>query len=334
MLTRRSFMKISAGAGLGLLSAGLPALWSEGATQPSLRYAHSDFGVPAALWPTHNFAKRYGLDDITFFPTSGGREVNDMLLGGQADVGDGGFGPIITLGSLVQERLHILMVNYHGDTYGTLVKPNAPYKTLEELKGKKIGMLIGSGSYVAFLFMLNAEGMQEKDYQIVNVKPADLPAALDNGLVDAAHIWEPNATMIELRGLGRTIKRYGKYVQNGSTEWTLSEVVEKKRDAVVRFIAGQLDAQDFVKNNVKEAAKASVDAFAKRGIEVPAKAFEIVLGQYYTYEPKMPPHILDSIHAQAKLLYNLGKIRKLPKFTINTEILEAAQGLRRKVKGG
>lgn len=332
MLTRRSFLKVTGGAGLGLLWPGVN--WSATPRRLSLRYAYSAFSVPAVLWPTNNFARRYGLEDITFLPTSGGREVNDMLLGGQADVGDGGVGPIITLGSLVQERLHILMVHYHGDVYGTLVKPSSPYKSIEELRGKKIGMLIGSGSYVAFLLMLSAEGMKEKDFEIVNIKPADLPAALESGLVDAAHIWEPNATMIEVRGIGRTVKRYKKYVQNPTPLWTLSEIVEKKRDELVRFVAGQLDAQEFVKNNVREAARVSVEAFARRGVQVPAKAFEIVLGQYYVYEPEMPAEALESIHAQAKIVYRLEKLRRLPKFTINKEILAAAQELRRKVRGG
>jgi ABC-type nitrate/sulfonate/bicarbonate transport system substrate-binding protein len=65
---------------------------------------------------------------------------------------------------------------------------------LDGLKGKKIGVSMGSGSEVFWLAILEKLNLQAKDYNVLNVDPPEMVAALERGDIDAFVCWEPWVT--------------------------------------------------------------------------------------------------------------------------------------------
>jgi ABC-type nitrate/sulfonate/bicarbonate transport system substrate-binding protein len=57
-------------------------------------------------------------------------------------------------------------------------------KTLEQMAGKKIGMLIPGGEYTALIEMSKAAGIDFKKFKLVNLVQANLPPALFSGSID------------------------------------------------------------------------------------------------------------------------------------------------------
>jgi NitT/TauT family transport system substrate-binding protein len=70
-------------------------------------------------------------------------------------------------------------------------------KTVPELKGKKIGVEIGFVDHLLILKALEANGMTEKDIELVNTKTNDTPQVLASGQVDAIGAWPPSSYLAQ-----------------------------------------------------------------------------------------------------------------------------------------
>ena len=75
-------------------------------------------------------------------------------------------------------------------------------ESLDQLKGKKVGVARGSGGEVFWLAMLDKLKLNAADYTVVNVEAPEMVAALERGNIDAYAVWEPWVT----RGLAAVKK--------------------------------------------------------------------------------------------------------------------------------
>ncbi len=57
-------------------------------------------------------------------------------------------------------------------------------KTLEQLKGKKVGVSSGGGEYATFVGMVKYTGLNVKDFQVVDLAQEELPPALISNSID------------------------------------------------------------------------------------------------------------------------------------------------------
>src|SRR6185436_2805765 len=74
-----------------------------------------------------------------------------------------------------------------------MVVARAGIDTVEQLKGKKVGVEVGFVSHLLLLNALKAHKMSAKDITIVNVPTDQTPQALKSGSVDAIVAWQPNS---------------------------------------------------------------------------------------------------------------------------------------------
>jgi NitT/TauT family transport system substrate-binding protein len=66
-------------------------------------------------------------------------------------------------------------------------------KSVNDLKGQKIGVELNLVDHLLLLKALEANGMSEKDVELVNVPTNDTPQALASGGVKAIAAWQPNS---------------------------------------------------------------------------------------------------------------------------------------------
>src|SRR5690606_22688353 len=79
-----------------------------------------------------------------------------------------------------------------------LVKPEAPLKTLADLKGKKVAFQKGSSAHYLVVRALDKAGLQWSDITPIYLPPADARAAFERGSVDAWAVWDPYYASTEL----------------------------------------------------------------------------------------------------------------------------------------
>jgi NitT/TauT family transport system substrate-binding protein len=152
----------------------------------------------------------------------------------------------------------------HTGCIKILVSPDSPIKTVEDLRGKKIGTgsPASSPTIIAKRYLAHAglkvEGANP-DVEFLFQSTAELPLLLERGVVDAIGLNDPTAQIIENEGKGRAIA-------NTATDDYLhdefccviavrSEIVQKYPQETAKFIRAVQKGAKFVQENPAEAAR-------------------------------------------------------------------------------
>jgi sulfonate transport system substrate-binding protein len=82
-----------------------------------------------------------------------------------------------------------------------VVPENSKIKSLQELKGKKVGVTKGSSAHYSLIKALALANLKYDDITPVFLQPADARAAFEKGSIDAWVIWEPylSAAKVQLK---------------------------------------------------------------------------------------------------------------------------------------
>lgn len=96
--------------------------------------------------------------------------------------------------------------------YGTSEKNDALLATtksginkIADLKGKKVGVTIGSVGQQLLYIYLKSVGLKITDIEQINLQPADIKSSLLSNQIDAAVTWEPNVTQLITTGTVKQI---------------------------------------------------------------------------------------------------------------------------------
>jgi NitT/TauT family transport system substrate-binding protein len=135
--------------------------------------------------------------------------------------------------------------------------------TLDQLKGKKVGIARGSGGEVFWLAMIDKLKLNPADYTVVNVEAPEMVAALERGNIDAYAVWEPWVT----RGLSaikntKVLRTQEGILEQGVYVYMNRGWIQKNPAPAEAFIRALADATDLINQDRKRAAK-DVSEFLK-----------------------------------------------------------------------
>lgn len=200
-----------------------------------------------------------------------GPPMNESFSAGQQDIGVLGDVPAVSALAAGQDNVFIADIN-GGESYALLVKPDSSIKTAADLKGKKIGLVVGSTCQNFIEELLQKNGLSVKDVQLVNISVGDSQTVLTNGNVDAVAIWDPVVTRLEDNKSGH--------------------IIATGKDADVLGVNVIFARSQFVKDN-PEITKIILEQYyrgAKEWQEHPDK-YGKELQKYFKVEPKLFPII-------------------------------------------
>lgn len=128
--------------------------------------------------------------------------------------------------------------------------------TLDQLKGKKVGIARGSGGEVFWLAMIDKLRLNPADYTVVNVEAPEMVAALERGNIDAYVVWEPWVT----RGLAaikntKVLRTQEGILEQGVYVYMNRGWIQKHPAPAEAFIRALADATDLINRDRKRAAK-------------------------------------------------------------------------------
>lgn len=327
MLRRRDFITHSAASvvlTLALLTGGAQIARAE---QDTIRVGLQSV-PPDEVYRSRDFGKPYDLT-LNLSSYSSGADSLKAFLAGRVDVANGGSARLVTMAAMQPETFYIVAANqYGGDRYGVIVRADQPYSSIEDLKGKKLGAVTGSGTYNTFRVFLEQKGLKESDFEIVNMKVEDLRAAVQRGIIDAAVAWEPHVAIAEKMGdVKRIISMDG---VNESPNFVLvgREFADKNPDAVAKYIASLIDLADFIKTQPAEAGKLAADKISEAGVKVDPEAIELSLTRI-KMDPEVKDALLDELMPVAKSMAAAAKIPAVPDFKalVRTDLYEKAKTL-------
>jgi len=134
--------------------------------------------------------------DIEWRTFGSGTEVIAAMASGDVAIAELGSSPL-AIGASQGVPLQLFMIAQGLGTAESLIaKEGSGIEKLEDLKGKKVAVPVGSTSHYSLMGALAHSGIAESDVTIVNLPADQIAAAWDSGQVDAAFIWQPVQSQI------------------------------------------------------------------------------------------------------------------------------------------
>ncbi len=158
--------------------------------------------LPLTIAEQLKYFQAEGLD-VEIVDFAGGARALQAVVGGSADVVSGAFEHTLNMQAKGQPmRAFVLQGRAPQIVLGVSTKTMANYKTLADLKGKKIGVTApGSSTNIMLNFVLAKVGLKPTDVVIVGVGAAQgAVAALRAGQIDAISNLDPVVTILDRGG--------------------------------------------------------------------------------------------------------------------------------------
>ena len=205
----------------------------------------------------------YIADNQQFFPANGlnvsyknyasGLAAVNGVLNGEVDIASAS--EFVLVGKALS--------NVNVSTFGTVDKVINEYvvartdlgiNNIPDLKGKKIGVSLGTSTEFYLGSFLELNGMDISQVTTVNVPPPQTPAALANGTVDAVIAWQPNINTIQ-NSLGNRIVMWPAQTDQAyyinaicTSSWAVAHP-----ELIVRFLKSLSQAESYLINNPNNA---------------------------------------------------------------------------------
>ena len=158
--------------------------------------------LPLTIAEQRGYFKAEGLD-VTIVDFAGGARALQAVVGGSADVVSGAFEHTVNMQHKGQRlRAFVLQGRAPQIVLGVNPRTMANYKTIVDLKGKKIGVTApGSSTNVMVNFILAKAGLKPSDVSIIGVGAAQgAVAAMRSGQIDAISNLDPVITLLQRSG--------------------------------------------------------------------------------------------------------------------------------------
>jgi sulfonate transport system substrate-binding protein len=185
-----------------------------------------------------------------------------------------------------------------GDSYGILVRKDANIASAKDLKGKKIAVPQGTAPAQGLNQVLKDAGLTRDSVMRVNANYGNMGQMLIAGSVDAMAGLEPFLTLTaeKMEGKASILMRLGKYVQGGGLFLISDKWAAANPTKVTDAVAALWEAQQWVRQNQKEAA--AIEAgFLKVEPRIVEVSFKVL-----SYDPLIDAFTSKSLQTTADYL--------------------------------
>lgn len=125
-------------------------------------------------------------------PYTSGKEALQATLKGRADLATVADIPIV-FAAMNRVPLSIVATIFRTEKdHGIVGRRDRGIGSPASLKGKRVGVTIGSSGHFVLDAILNRQGLALSEVTMLNLKPEEFSAALAKGDVDAVATWEPS----------------------------------------------------------------------------------------------------------------------------------------------
>lgn len=242
----RSLLRVIALAAVGLLSL-------QGQSQAEnakirIGYPSGMNGQVPVVLQKAGLAAKHDLDaEFTGFQF--GPPLMEGLASGQLDAVVTSFIPPFNL-ALKSPGSIKFVASLGQSSHSLLVPKDSQAKTIEDLRGKKIGLSLNTESHLDLLILLKDKGIDKDAFEYVNLQPNELPGAIETGLVDAVLIRQPQTQRLETKLGAKRVHTWPFYF----TALVRSEYLASNPKAVDAFVEALKDAVFYIATKPDESA--------------------------------------------------------------------------------
>lgn len=228
-------------------------------------YLNLVMSLPTFVAHEKGYFQEEGLK-VTLTPFESGTLIVDALVAGRIDVNAGS---AIIGHWLVEQNLPGTFKFFliygpfeaQDNTFTIIVGKDSPYKSLAELKGKRIGTFPGIASLSLAKAVLRNSFDPDKEVTLIEVPPGNIVQALAVGQIDAYFAPEPFGMIAIAKGVGRQLVKSPLLLLNLKTgipggAFAFNSKFLKEKPAVAKKLKMlYYKAVDFIYSNETEARK-------------------------------------------------------------------------------
>lgn len=259
--------------------------------------------------------------DIEWRKFAAGTDVIAAMASGDVVLSDLGSSPLAIAASQGVPIEMFMFAMVIGDAESLIVRDGSGIETIEDLKGKRIAVPVGSTAHFSLMGALQNAGIGERELTIISMPPDQIAAAWEQGAIDGGFIWQPVQAKILQTG-ERLISA------NQTAEWGFptfdawvvnKEFAAANKDAMVAFTKAMDEANEaYLKDpSAWTPDSAAVKAIAERTGAEPGQVPEIIEG--FTYLPLseqvgekwLGGGAAQALKATAEFLKEAGRIDQL-----------------------
>jgi ABC-type nitrate/sulfonate/bicarbonate transport system substrate-binding protein len=215
-----------------------------------------------------------------------------------------GVGPGVVSASLSGMPFRAVWVSSDKVSYSLVA--HAKFKTLQDLKGKKIGVTgsLGATNHVSLVIALEKLGMAPKEFNILALPPQEMLRSLESGFLDAASLNPPTLFMAQKKGFPSILDIGSLVEMPGGGLTVLAKDIKAKPDEVKRVIRAMQGAKEIMRKS-KEKSVELMTRILKMDGESAGLTYEVFLK---TMSPDGIPtrtgmdNLVKSIQAQGRFL--------------------------------
>ncbi|WP_304358697.1 sulfonate ABC transporter substrate-binding protein [Collimonas fungivorans] len=169
---------------------------------------------------------------VKWIEFSAGPVQLEALNVGSIDFGDVGEAPPIFAQANGTPIVYVAATVPRPAVEAVLVPAASAIRTVADLKGKKIALNKGSNVHYFLVKLLQKNGLNYSDVNLVWLAPADARAAFEKGVVDAWVIWEPFLAAAEQTLSARILADASGVVKNRAYYFSSKDYAQKNGDVL------------------------------------------------------------------------------------------------------
>lgn len=158
-----------------------------------------------------------------------------------------GVGPGVASASLSGLPLRAVWVSSDKVSYSLMANPK--FKTVQDLKGKKIGVTgsLGATNHMSLVIALEKLGLSPKDFNILALPPTEMLRSLESGFLDAASLNPPTLFLAQKKGFPSILDIGSLVEMPGGGLTVLIKDIKAKPDELKRVIWAMQSAKDMMR---------------------------------------------------------------------------------------
>src|SRR4051812_15133327 len=175
---------------------------------------------------------------------------------------------------------------------------------LEGLKGKKVGIAMGTGSEIFWRRVVEKKNLKVSDFTMVNVEAPEMLAAVERGDIDGFAVWEPWPTRTLMSVKGTKILQTAEGIYNNINFIYMNRGwIEQNRATAEKFMLSLVQANDVIEKDRPAAAK-MVAKFLKMPLELATELMPKV-----EFDMDWRPRSLEAIQVAVGQLADQKKLK-------------------------
>lgn len=174
-----------------LIGLAASAMLATTASAENIIIGHFGNPTPMQLLATSDTLQKETGWDIEWRKFASGTDVIAAMASGDVVLSELGSSPLAIAASQGVDLQLIAFSDVIGKAESLIAHNGSGIESVADLKGKRIAVPIGSTAHFSLMGALQHEGIAENDVTIINMKPDQIAASWDQGVIDATWIWQP-----------------------------------------------------------------------------------------------------------------------------------------------